>query len=214
MNAPTPPSPALAGAPLFAEALARIVGSIIGYIFPRYHALGPIAIHVHNRISRGNLRIQRLMARLAAGTWSARKPRAKSPKSAAERPKTPYISRRFGWLGQKYDYFIRGYFGQLEHLLNTPDTIALLEAAPPEAIRSLGRTLRPLCHIFGVTPPKILQVEKPRRIRPPRPKQPRAERPPRPPTSYRMLRRALKAAMRPKGMAIWPDRIAARRKTD
>ena len=175
MTQPTPHPAALEGAPHFADVFARIVGSLLAYIFPRSHALGPIAPHLHNRISRANRLIQRLMAHLADGSWCAPKPRAKREKPTTDRTPRPYISRKYGWLGQKYDYFIRGYFSQLEHHLNTPETLALLEAAPPEALRSLGRTLRPLCHIFGVTPPACLRL--PPRAPKPRPRKPRKPRP-------------------------------------
>ena len=212
---PTPPAAARPEATAFAEACAQVVGSILEYLFRRLHGLGPNATLIYNRISRANQRVQRLMARLAAGTWKASKPHASRPKRAAKeaRPKPPYISQSRGWIGQRYGYFIRGYFSQLEHALTRPETLALLAELPPEALKSLGRALRPTCHIFGITPPECLRL--PPRSHKPRPKKPRAERMPRPPRSRRALMRALKSCLKPKGMAIWPDRIAAaRRKTD
>ena len=163
----------------FAEACAQIVGSIIEYLFRRLHGLGPtpVAVLILNRISRANQRVQRLMARLANGTWQAPKPRAPRPKPAAKeaRPKPPYISQSRGWIGQRYGYFIRGYFSQLEHALTKPETLALLAELPPEALKSLGRTLRPVCHIFGITPPDCLRL--PKRVRKPNPAKPRKPRP-------------------------------------
>ena len=215
---PTPPPVTLPAATAtaeaysaFADACALIVGNLLAYIFPRQHALGPIALHVYRRITRANQFIRRLMTRLANGSWTAPKPRAARRSNTATRAPRPYISQQFGWLGQKYDFFIRGYFCQLEHLLNTPETQALLAAMPPEALHSLGRKLRPVCRLLGITPPKPLQRETPKRVRPPRPPK---ERMPRPPRSRRALLRALKSCLKPKGMAIWPDRIAARRKTE
>jgi len=218
---PAPPTThprAYPEASAFADACAQVVTTIIDYLFRRIHGLGPqpLAILILNRISRANQRVQRLMQRLAAGTWRAPKPRQprpqRDPAPAREpRPKTPYISQSKGWIGQRYGYFIRGYFAQFEHALTKPETQALLADLPPEAIKSLGRTLRPVCHIFGITPPACLQRDTPKRVRPPRP---RKERMPRPPRSRRALLRALKSCLKPKGMAIWPDRIAARRKTE
>jgi len=78
-----------------------------------------------------------------------------------------WIIRKFGWRSAAYA-------SQLDHLLNTAETQALFAEAPPEAIKSLGRTLRPLCHLLGITPPKPLQSDKPPYVRPLRPKRPRA----------------------------------------
>ena len=213
---PTSPAP-LPQASAFAEALAQVVGTIFTYIFQRLHALAPIGPDVLNRISRANTRIQRLMARLAAGTWQAPRTRAQArgdgsdsglasnpllrqrrscaaiagdsvplhnrtsqsaPESAppAEpRPKTPYISQAHGWLGTKYGYFIRGYFLLVEHTLNKPETQALLAELPPEALKSLGRSVRPLCRLFAIQPPECLRL--PPRAPKPRPKKPRKPRP-------------------------------------
>jgi len=223
MTAPPTPPTAHPGASAtaeacsaFAEALAQAVGTVVMYIFHRLHALAPIGIHVLHRISRPRTRIQRLLASLANGTWKAPRERAarakKQPEPSAEpRPKTPYISQAHGWLGTKYGYFIRGYFAVVEHTLNKPETQPLLAELPPEALKTLGRNLRPICRLLAIQPPECLRL--PKRIRPPRPKKPRAPRMPRPPQSRRALLRALKSCLKPKGMAIWPDRIAARRKS-
>ena len=222
MRQPTPPitlpAATAEACAAFADTCAQIVGFIIEYLFRRLHGLGPapLATLILQRISRANQRTQRLMRALAAGTWRAPRLRAprthKAPNPTAEpRPKPLYISQAKGWIGQRYGFFIRGIFGQFEHLITKPETQALLAELPPEAIRSLGRTVRPLCRLFGITPPKPLQRDKPKRVRPPRP---RKERMPRPPRSRRALLRALKSCLKPKGMAIWPDRIAARRKSE
>ena len=176
---PTPPAP-LPQASAFAEALAQAVGTIVMYIFHRLHALAPIGIHVLHRISRPHTRVQRLLASLANGTWQAPKPRAprdkKQPDPTAEpRPKKPYIPQAQGWLGHKYGYFIRGHFALVEHTLNTPETQALLADLPPEALKTLGRNLRPLCRLLAIQPPECLRL--PPRLRPPRPAKQRKPRP-------------------------------------
>ena len=172
---PTTQPRAHPAASAFAEALAPVVATILEYLFRRLHGLGPtpVGMLIYNRISRANQRVQRLMQRLATGTWRAPKPHTPRPKPdtaepRAPRAKTPYISQSKGWIGQRYGYFIRGYFGLFEHTLTKPETLALLAELPPEALKSLGRTLRPICHIFGVTPPECLRL-------PPRERKPRAK---------------------------------------
>jgi len=172
---------ALPAASAFAEALAQVVGTLLTYIFQRLHALAPLGPAVYDRITRPHQRIQRLMAALATGSWKApklRAPRArKTPEPTAEpRPKKPYIPQSHGWLGSKYGYFIRGYFSQIEHILTKPETQALLADLPPEALKSLGRNVRPLCRLLAITPPECLRL--PPRIRKPGPRKPRPKRAP------------------------------------
>jgi hypothetical protein len=66
------------------------------------------------------------------------------------------------------------YASQLEYLLRDPEMAALVAAAPA----SLGRPLRSLCRMLGLTPPPILAP-------PPRPAKPKpapaAPKPPKPP---------------------------------
>ena len=182
---PAPPTTqprAYPEATAFADACAQVVATIIDYLFRRLHGLGPqpLAVLILNRISRANQRVQRLMRALATGTWKAPKPRQPRPRpepapAREPRPKSPYISQSKGWIGQRYGYFIRGYFALLEHTLTKPETQSLLADLPPEAIKTLGRTLRPVCHIFGITPPECLRL--PPRVRKPNPDKPRKPRP-------------------------------------
>jgi hypothetical protein len=52
------------------------------------------------------------------------------------------------------------------HLLDDPDLISLVSENP-----SLGRVLRPICHMLRIPLPTHLQrPQKPRKLRPPRPK--------------------------------------------
>ena len=161
----------------FAEALAQVVATIFTYLFHRPNGLGANAFLILNRMSRANQRIQRLMARLATGTWRAPKPRSPSAKPEPREPraKKPYISQANAWIGQTYGYFIRGYFALAEHTLTKPETQALLADLPPEALKSLGRSVRPLCRLFGIAPPECLRL--PPRPRKPRPKSKRKPKP-------------------------------------
>jgi len=191
---PTTHPRAYPAASAFAEALAQVVVSIVTYLFHRPNGLRPNAVLVLNRISRPLTRIQSLLARLAAGTWRAPKPRPPDTSRsevatkatavclqtaiALPRPKTPYISQSKGWIGQAYGWYIRGYFAQLDHALTRPETQALLADLPPEALKSLGRNLRPMCRMFGIAPPECLRLPpRERKPRPKKPRKPRAQKP-------------------------------------
>ena len=175
MNPPATKPPALPAAQAFAGTLAAIVGDLRKLVAAGIHILGPLTWHLSNRIGRAARRVERLMARLAAGSWRPRKPRPTDAPTSKGGPAAAYLPCTPGWLGQKLGYHARGYASQLDHLLNTPETQALLAAAPPEALKSLGRTLRPLCRLLGITPPIPLQSTKPPLA--PRPRKPRAARP-------------------------------------
>ena len=75
--------------------------------------------------------------------------------------------------GSRYDTFSP----DGTRVLFTSDATAtqtLLATAPPEALKSLGRTLRPIARLLGVTLPPELQ-------RPPKPPRPKPTKPPKPP---------------------------------
>ncbi|HQT86958.1 MAG TPA: hypothetical protein PK677_00225 [Acidiphilium sp.] len=103
--------------------------------------------------------------------------------STAERnsnpqPVTPrrIIRERKGWLFLLLPgYQVAGARSQLMHLLDDPDLIALLSENP-----SLGRVLRPMCHMLRISLPTHLKLErKPRKPRPARPRRPKpAPKPP------------------------------------
>ncbi len=98
-------------------------------------------------------------------------PRLRAPRPAtARKAPTPALRlpARFGWLGKLVPAAQAG-AGPLAHMLwEQPDEARALVAAAPQA----GRILRPLCRIFGVTPPDWLKL--PRRPRKPRPAKPAA----------------------------------------
>ncbi len=93
-------------------------------------------------------------------------------------PVTPrrIIRERKGWLFLLLPgYQVAGARSQLMHLLDDPDLIALLSENP-----SLGRVLRPMCHMLRISLPTHLKLErKPRKPRPARPRRPKpAPKPP------------------------------------
>ncbi|MDD2875767.1 MAG: hypothetical protein PHT60_00905 [Acidiphilium sp.] len=76
-------------------------------------------------------------------------------------PPTP-MPRGFAALRRIVPHFlIDSYIGQLEHLLTTPEMVELIATTP-----SVGRILRPLCHLMGVRLPPNLIL--PKRQRPKR----------------------------------------------
>ncbi|HQT87133.1 MAG TPA: hypothetical protein PK677_01100 [Acidiphilium sp.] len=84
------------------------------------------------------------------------------------------LPTRYGWMLRLYPgHQIPGARSQLAHLLTEPDMIALITAHP-----SLGRVLRPLCHMLHLAPPPHLAL--PRKPPPVTPRKPRAK-PARPP---------------------------------
>lgn len=160
-----PPKPAVE----LAERLDGIFASIALFLFGRIQDHGALIARMHNRFARARRRLANLLALLAAG----RLPRTYTPRPrASELPRQPSLNypRRRAWLVATFGYRIAAYGSHLEHLLRDPQTLATLAAAPPAILKSAGRTLRPLCHLFGITLPPPLQ--RPPLQRPPRPKPP------------------------------------------
>ena len=171
---PLPPATELA------QRLEGILASFALLVFGRIFILGDLAARLHNRFGRVRRRLALLLATLAAG----RPPRTYPPRPSASdgaRKCGPYalaLSRRRAWVITTFGHHAAGYASQLEFLLRDPQTLAFLADAPPAALKSLGRTLRPLSHILGVALPSILQASpRPRRPKPP-PRKPTA--PPKP----------------------------------
>ncbi len=158
------PHPATA----FADRLGMILCAATQLIFDRQHVFGPLARLLFNRISAANDRLARLFAVLAAG----RLPRARAPRPGQKGGKpAPHLPRRRAWLVATLGHRAAAYASQLQHLLDAPETRALLAEAPPAVLVSAGRTLRPLCRLLGVTLPPSLQP-------PPRPTKVEAPPPP------------------------------------
>ncbi|HQT87462.1 MAG TPA: hypothetical protein PK677_02780 [Acidiphilium sp.] len=99
---------------------------------------------------------------------------SQNTKAAAPRRE---LLRRKGWLFLLLPgYQVAGARSQLMHLLDDPDLISLLSENP-----SLGRVLRPICHMLRISLPLHLKLErKPQKPRKPRPKSERksARKPP------------------------------------
>ncbi len=159
-----PPKPAVE----LAQRLDGIFASIALFLFGRIQDHGALIARLHNRFARARRRLANLLALLAAGRLPrtcAPRPRPRPRISESARQPSLNYPRRRAWLVATFGYRIAAYGSHLEHLLRDPQTLATLAAAPPAILKSAGRTLRPLCHLFGITLPPPLQ-------RPPRPKSP------------------------------------------
>ncbi len=142
------------------DRLHAILGNLMTLVMQQILTLGAYTMPVYVRIARARQRITRLLATLAAG----RLPRQRAPRAEKRGGPKPdiHVPQSQPWLVAKIGYRAAGYGQQLEYLLNLPETQALLATAPPQALKSLGRTLRPLCRLLGVPLPPALILLSPR----------------------------------------------------
>jgi hypothetical protein len=106
-------------------------------------------------------RMERLTARLAAGTYKPR-PKTGPRKNPIQRtPQKPTEARKKrNWLSA---LLLEPHRGSLDRLLREPAMVALIETAPAETVRPL----RSLCFMLGLPAPDILKL-------PRKPRQPKA----------------------------------------
>ena len=146
----------------FSARLVAILASVTALIFARSHIFAALALPLHNRIASASRRLATLLTHLAEGTFRLRAP---TPRPGTKGGPPPIaLPRARAWLVAKLGYHVAAYASHLEFLLRDPATQALIAAAPPEALKSLGRALRPIAHLLGVTLPKELLLSP----RPPR----------------------------------------------
>ena len=113
-----------------------------------------------NRLGRLSSRFQALHDRWRSNTLPPqRAPRPQTVQNPRETPPPVRLPSAHGWAGRRIPEAAPS-AGQLEYLLQDPDTRALTEAAP-----QAGRLLRPLCRALGITQPDWLRL--PRRPRRP-----------------------------------------------
>ena len=146
--------------------------------------------HLAARLAAGTLRVRIGPAgRIERRPAPAQPPKVPPPEALAPEalvptppasppiPPRPNIPRGFGWLQRLVSGCdpVRRVVGghtaaarnHLQYLLDQPDMQALLRAAPP-----IGRELRPICRMLGITPPPGL-LPPPRKRQPkPRPEAP------------------------------------------
>jgi hypothetical protein len=169
---PAPSDTLRAAAPDLARQFGLVLGRLctaigLGGGRPLFTALLDL---VWSRVNRTRHRLEHLLARLAAG-W---RPRPATPRAAPAAPPDPAAPRRTrvcapalapwphgrGWLVHVGGYHAAGSASQLEHLLTDPAIAELVATVP-----SVGRMLRPLCRILGISPPVLgLKPPKPPRV--------------------------------------------------
>ena len=179
---PAPPTAELLAAiPGLTARLALILGSLAALVARAFLRHPVHAVHIvplWTYITRTARRFTRTLDRLAAGTL---RPRTARPnrKRAAAAPRKPrgYPTTR-AWLRATLAHEANGYGSQLTHLLDQPETKALLQAAPQAA-----RLLRPICHFLGIQPDAIRPLPRPPAPMPPRLPRLRAE-PPAAPAAF------------------------------
>ena len=151
-----------------AEQLDTILTSIMAVIAAHFRILGAFTNPLWTRYSRARVRLATLLAKLAAGTWRPSRTQPPRPDRKPSTPtpaRVPYSPHYHLWLIRKIGYRAAGHGSQLSHLLNTAETTALLATLPPQALSTLGQTLRPLCHLLGVDLPSTLLLPSPRVLR-------------------------------------------------
>ncbi len=119
----------------------------------------------HNRVSTIRRRLERLLLRFRAGKLQAAMSRVVTPGPRA--PKNPYVlmPRKWGWMLEAGKHNAAYFTNQLRDLLNTPEMVELLEAAP-----QAKRMLRPLCRALGVDLAWMVTAPRVPKPRTPRPK--------------------------------------------
>ena len=173
----------------FCAQMNIILGNLLPLIAQQILVLGHRTMPFWSRISRARQRLARLLTNLAAG----RLPRqyAQHPNQKAS-PRAIYIPTRPGWMIYTIGYRAVGFASQFNHPLQSPEIQALLATAPPATLASLGRTLRPLCRILGLTVPTALLPS-------PRSREPEGGPAPRPPP------KPPKPAPLPKLLPLYPQ---------
>jgi HAMP domain-containing protein len=171
---------AIAFAPVFAARLAGILAGLAAVVAAHFRTLGPLTLPLWTRISRASRRLVRLMAHVEQGRLPRRDPRRNRQRQRKPPPAGPAVPHAHLWLIKTLGYQAAGCAWQLRHLLELPESRALLEAAP-----TMARTLRPLCRLLGVDlpgPPKPAPApQAPSPETPPADPPPPAPAPPEPP---------------------------------
>ena len=154
-------------APETVQRFARILGALAGLIaarFLRRPDLLALIVPLWRWLNRAVRRLERAVARPVV----ARAPGAKRERTATAPAAGMRLPGGRGWLVRVLGYEAAAYASQLQHLLREPEMQALLAAMP-----AVGRVLRPVCRMLGVT--AVAGLARPVR---PRPRRVRAKREP------------------------------------
>ncbi len=142
-------------APEMARRFGLIMGAVAALVarrFLRDPQFFQLIVPLWTWLNRAVRRFERV--RPASMTAAARSPqprpaRAPTPSVA---PKVRLPARK-AWLVKALGWEAAGYGSQLQALLDEPDMQALLATMP-----ALGRILRPVCRMLGVTPPAAVRT--------------------------------------------------------
>ena len=155
----TPPtSPTFACAPELSRGAGIIIRALIQVIarrFLRLPHLAHLGLPVCGYLNRTINRLQRLLARLAAGPIAPPRPRKPHPHGTSRKGVLP---RSRGWLVRVLGWEAAGHASQLEALLAEPEIAALLAQVP--AARRLLAPLRRML-TFGPRPPRTSPLVRP-----------------------------------------------------
>ena len=175
MNSSAPSSPYLS----LSAVLRALRGEVGGWTMRRMLSEA-LAWLLYRRLGEICGKIERLVVRFQAGRLWQRVPRAGGklrsevvPTEGAPTAVARIWPGRFAWLVRAAGYQAAGYGCQLRHVLEQPEMVELLKAAPQAA-----RILRPVCRMLAietsllrpgvVAPEPVVRVRKPR-VRKPRP---------------------------------------------
>ena len=167
MNSSASPSPYLS-----LSAVLRALRGEVGGWHLRGMLSHVVMMLLYRRIGEICGKIERLVVRFQAGRLLRREPVARAGVRGAGKTGKRIWPGRFGWLVRAASYQAAGYGCQLRHVLEQPEMIELLKAAPQAA-----RILRPVCRMLAietavlrpgvVVPEPVVKVVKPR-VRKPR----------------------------------------------
>jgi hypothetical protein len=145
----------------------------IARVAAQFRLLSPMLLLAWLRLRNTQARLDRLAIRWQQNRLhptrkrlnAARKPRPIQPADPEHPRRTP---QSHAWLIRLHQPLAQ-WAPRIDMLVNDPDIAALCAAAP-----QAGRLLRPLCRMFGLTPPShILRPAAPRKPRPRKPKVPK-----------------------------------------
>jgi hypothetical protein len=173
---PTPSDALRTAAPDLARQVGLVLGGLCTAIAQAQGSAGTsllraLIVLAWGRVNRTRHRLQRLLARVAAG-WlpsptAPRAPVVADPAAPRRRrvgaPALGRLPRARAWLVRMVGYHAAGRGSQLEHLLTDPAMAEFLAAVP-----SAARMLRPLCRTLGIAPP-VLGFPRPPDPRPAKP---------------------------------------------
>jgi hypothetical protein len=155
---PTPlPAELRAAIPDITLRLAAILAALAALVARAFLRHPVHAVHIvplWNYIGRTARRFTRTLDNLAAGRLRPHVPRPRRTPSRARAPLGFPTTRN--WLLAELRHEAAGYGLQLTHLLEQPESQAILAAAPQAA-----RVLRPLCRMLGFTPAPIQPPPRP-----------------------------------------------------